>query len=363
MKSWTVLAALAALFLGSGEAGAAPPAVGTFRIHAIDVGTGLSIFVEGHDFTLLYDAGSNDDTARGGANRVVAYIREVRPDVIVIDHLILSHPHQDHSELMPDILTAFQVRNVWDSGSVNNICSYRALLANVRDEAGVTYHNALGGPGTHSVTFPAKSSCYGQSAPSITVDVPRGSQISSTPLSIGTNAQMTILHADGTRTSSYNEATVVVRLDLGSRRLLLAGDAEGGGRRPPTDPPRANTVEADLIECCAAAGLRADILVVGHHGSKTSSRTAFLDAIGATQFIVSSGLTRYSGVKLPDQEVLTELGTRGTIWRTDLNDDTCGQNPAKIGPDNDGRPGGCDNILIELDATGQIAPAYNHISD
>lgn len=362
MKSWSLLAALALGFVTSGEANAEPPAVGAYRVHAIDVGTGLAIFVEGHDFTLLYDAGSNDDTARGADNRVVAYIREVRPDVTVIDHLILSHPHQDHSELMPDILTAFQVRNVWDSGSVNNICSYRALLANVRSEQGVTYHNALGGAGTHRVTFPAKRACYGRPAPRITLNVPRGSQISPTPLSIGINAQMTILHADGTRRSAYNEATVVVRLDLGSRRLLLAGDAEGGERRPPSDPPRRNTVEADLIECCAQ-GLRSDILVVGHHGSKTSSRTAFLDAIGATQFIVSSGLTRYHGIRLPDPEILTEIRNRGTIWQTDLNDDTCGQNLAKIGPDNDGRPGGCDNVLIEIDAAGGITPSYNRISD
>ena len=58
--------------------GEAPPA-GTYVVHSIDVGTGLSIFVEGTDFTLLYDAGSNDDTARAPDNRVIAYLKAVRP--------------------------------------------------------------------------------------------------------------------------------------------------------------------------------------------------------------------------------------------------------------------------------------------
>jgi hypothetical protein len=41
----------------------------------------------------------------------------------------------------------------------------------------------------------------------------------------------------------------------------------------------------------------------------------------------------------------------------------CGRNPAKIGPDNDSRPGGCDNVLISIDRAGAIAPGYNRISD
>jgi beta-lactamase superfamily II metal-dependent hydrolase len=41
-----------------------PPAPGSFRIHLIDVGTGLAILVQGHDFAMLYDAGTNDKEER-----------------------------------------------------------------------------------------------------------------------------------------------------------------------------------------------------------------------------------------------------------------------------------------------------------
>src|SRR4029453_12935367 len=45
-----------------------PPAGGpTFTIDVVDVGTGLAVLVRGADFTLVYDAGSNDDLARGQA--------------------------------------------------------------------------------------------------------------------------------------------------------------------------------------------------------------------------------------------------------------------------------------------------------
>jgi hypothetical protein len=39
------------------------------KVHVVDVGTGLGIFVEGPDFSLVYDAGSNDDVAEGEENR------------------------------------------------------------------------------------------------------------------------------------------------------------------------------------------------------------------------------------------------------------------------------------------------------
>jgi len=366
MKIWSLLAALAAMVMMPDGAEAAPPAAGTFRVHAIDVGTGLSIFVEGHDFALLYDAGSNDDGARGAGNRVLAYLRAVRPDLAVIDHLILSHPHEDHDAMIDDVLTAYQVRNVWDSGSLNNTCAYHAFLDAVAAEPGVAYHDALGSGGTHDATFTASSrACHG-AVRTATARVPRGSRIApgvATPL--GAGARMTILHAEGNARSNHlNDASVVTRLDLGTRHILLMGDAGGENevRNPPSTPARPDSVEGELLANFRMA-LAADVLIVGHHGSMTSSRVNFLDAVGARDFVISVGPKLYSGTRLPDAAVVSELTRRGTVWRTDLNDDTCGTNPRKIGPDNDGKPGGCDNVLIVIDAAGAVSRAYNRIAD
>jgi len=71
----------------------------------------------------------------------------------------------------------------------------------------------------------------------------------------------------------------------------------------------------------------------------TSSRAAFLDAIGSTVAVVSSGPTQYGTVTLPDQSTVTELQSRGQVFRTDVDDATCATNPNKIGPNADGEPG------------------------
>jgi beta-lactamase superfamily II metal-dependent hydrolase len=94
-KAWTLL-------IGGKPPGEALTG-GPYKVHVIDVGTGLAVFVEGRDFALLYDAGSQDDLHGGDENRIVAYIEAVRPGLARVDHLILSHPHKDHLQLMPDI--------------------------------------------------------------------------------------------------------------------------------------------------------------------------------------------------------------------------------------------------------------------
>lgn len=190
------------------------------------------------------------------------------------------------------------------------------------------------------------------------------------PVPLGAGASMTILYRDAFPYSDPNGNSVVVRLDLGGKRILLAGDAEGGDRASPSTAPQANSIEAKLIACCAAA-LRSDVLVVGHHGSLTSSRTAFLDAVSASVYAISSGPHPYSRVRLPDAEVVTELERRGKVYRTDRDDlyrtedeaSACEYNPHKIGPDADETPGGCNNILITINANGVLTSGYDDLTD
>jgi competence protein ComEC len=343
------------------SAAAASGSGGAFELHAIDVGTGLAVFVRGADFTLLYDAGSNDDLARGQDNRVLAYLKTLMPPVTRIDHLLLSHPHRDHVELMPDVLRELDVKNVWDSGAYNNICGYRHFLRAVVAESGVKYRTAIQDAGNALVELPAKT-CYGVDEPVETISVPYKARIDDTAQLLGTNASMQVLHADGSHRPSFNENSLVVRLDLGPHKVLLMGDAEAGGRKDPSEAPAAHSIEGKLIDCCKA-DLQSHVLVAGHHGSKTSSRAAFLDAVGASIFIVSSGPTKYATVTLPDDEVVAQFETRGELFRTDAEDGDCVVSDDKIGPDGDGKAGGCDNILVKLDADGVIRAEYRRDAD
>jgi beta-lactamase superfamily II metal-dependent hydrolase len=324
----------------------------SFTIDAVDVGTGLGILVRGPDFTLVYDAGSNDDLALGDKNRMLAYIRAVAPGLTTINHVILSHPHRDHVQLMADLFSAFQVNEVWDSGALNPICAYRAFLAAVRDEPGAQYHTAAQNFGTQDLTF-TNADC------AEVVHVIHASSISTgSPVQLGQGASMTFLYVDGAaHPDDFNKNSLVVRLDLGGTRVLLMGDAQAGGRQDPSTAPNPDSIEGNLLACCSSE-LPAKILVVGHHGSKTSSRRAFLDAVGASVFIVSAGPTKYGSVVLPDQVVIDELTSRGRVFRTDLNDSTCGSNTAKIGPDADGKAGGCDNVRALISLSGDLQIDY-----
>lgn len=342
--------------------GGAPP---SFTLHAVDVGTGLAVYVQGEDFNLVYDAGSNDDLARGAGNRFVSYLKAVVPSFSKIDHVILSHPHRDHVELLPDVLDDYEVLNVWDSGRFYDNCGYRTFLRVVGNDPGIVYHTALADFGTHSASFPQKE-CYGTPHPVETFQIPTGSRIDDQSIPLGRGASMTFLFADGAQHPSPNENSLVVRLDLGTTEVLFMGDAEAGGRAAPSTAPDQHSIEGILLACCVA-DLAADVLIVGHHGSKTSSRTAFLDAVGAETFIVSSGPMRYGSgaraVVLPDQEVIDVLAARGTVFRTDLDDAACRQNPAKIGPDADNRAGGCDNVRVSIDGSAGVTADYWRGSD
>jgi len=80
--------------------------------------------------------------------------------------------------------------------------------------------------------------------------------------------------ADGREVTSGNDDSVVLRLVYGSVSVLLAGDIE-------------QSAEDSLVQ--SGATLRADLLKVPHHGSRTSSTEAFIDAVKPKYAVISVG--------------------------------------------------------------------------
>lgn len=89
---------------------------------------------------------------------------------------------------------------------------------------------------------------------------------------------------------SRNNDSVVVRIEYGERRILLTGDLERRGESTLLALQRANTL------------LRADVVKVPHHGSKSSSTEAFVKATSARFAIISVGRTSIFGH--PHKEVV-----------------------------------------------------------
>jgi competence protein ComEC len=315
----------------------------------IDVGTGLAILIRGADFAMLYDAGTNDPIEK--PMRVAAYLAATLgpsgDDLCVprgapapagrrrLEHVMLSHPHVDHASALDLVLHCYDVGHFWDSGRVAQTVFYRELIDRISRSAPTTYHTAASVPADRAVEVKQHR-----------VTLPRWERFSegdSVPL--GAGARFTILHAEPKARPDPNQNSNVILVELGATRVLLVGDAESGARRDPADPP--GDIEAYLLDHHARA-LRAHILQVGHHGSKTSSRRAFLDAVQPAVALVSSGPKQYRGTTLPDPEVLAALGAVGaTILRTDERDASCPVT-GRIG--GDAGPGGCDAWVVTIDA-------------
>lgn len=104
------------------------------------------------------------------------------------------------------------------------------------------------------------------------------------------------------RSSRRNSLSCVLAVDAGGRRMLLTGDIEAGD-------------EAAMVERDAAA-LRADLLLVPHHGARGSSTPAFVEAVGAGEVIYSVGYRNRFGH--PRADVVDRYAaTLARQWRTD----------------------------------------------
>jgi competence protein ComEC len=229
------------------------------------------------------------------------------------------------------VVHCYDVKNFWDSGRVNETVFYRELLAGIGQSKVTHYHSAADVPGDHAVGVKGA-----------TITLPNWERFSEgDKVELGEGARFTILHAEAKALKDPNQNSVVIAVELGATRLLLVGDAESGPRKDPSAP--VGDVEEFLIDHHAKE-IAADILQVGHHGSKTSSRRAFLDKVHPQLALVSSGPKRYGSVTLPDREVLDELTRVGAkILRTDERDADCPVH-GRIGGDHG--PGGCDSYVI-----------------
>ena len=247
----------------------------TLEVTALDVGQGDALLIvspDGH--TLLVDAGGPTGGARSHSGNF-----EIGEDVVSpylwsrgirrLDAVALTHAHSDHMGGMPAVLRNFHPRELW-VGHNPDVPAYTSLLANAA------------AAGTRTRTFSAGDT-----------------------LQFGGAAVHVLAPASGYEPGSAptNNDSLVMSVAFEGHAALLEGDAEAPS-------------ESAMLALPGDA-LHADLLKVGHHGSKTSTIPPFLERVAPRFAVVSVG--PYNSYHHPRWETLEKLQQQGArTWRTDL---------------------------------------------
>jgi competence protein ComEC len=232
------------------------PPVGEFELLAADIGQGNAVLVRTADHALLYDAGPRYSQDSDAGHRVLLPLLQALH--VRLDTVLLSHRDTDH---------------VGGAAAVLAMQPQAALLSSIAPDDRL------------QSLRPAQRCVAGQHWE-------------------WDGVQFDILHpqaADYDKPHTPNAASCVLRIQsagLAPQVALLVGDIE-------------KPQEEQLL--AAHAALRADVLLVPHHGSKTSSSEAFLDAVQPRQAWIQAGYRNRYGH--PADSVLQRYLQRNVLVR------------------------------------------------
>jgi competence protein ComEC len=244
------------------------PDNGEAWVTVLDVGHGLATVVRTAQHALVYDTGPTwSEESDAGSRIVVPHLRG--EGIKRLDGLIVSHDDDDHSGGAISILNARDVN--WLLSSLPSESEIIAQAkAHRRCESGATWE----WDGVRFEILQPAADAYS--------------------LVNAENPKLRI---------KDNDMSCVLRVTAGGRSMLLTGDVE-------------KRAEAAML---AAAGdrLRSDVVIVPHHGSKTSSTQAFLDAVTPKIAVLPVGYR--NRFRHPHQDVMARYETAGIkVLRTDM---------------------------------------------
>jgi len=234
---------------------------GTLSVHFIDVGQGDSEFIQlPNGETMLIDAGESD-----AGETVVSYLQSL--SVSTINYVVATHPHSDHIGGLPDVFDAFDIEKVFMPDAVSDSYIFEALLDKIEAEGCETVQAANG------VTA---------------VDDKENKLLAEFIAPVSSEYE------------NLNNYSAVLRLEYNENSFLFMGDAE-------------SLVEKEILKNGISD---IDVLKIGHHGSKTSSSTEFVNTVSPSYAVFEVGQGNSYGH--PHKEVLERYEKLGAdILRTD----------------------------------------------
>lgn len=228
------------------------PLAGEFELLAADVGQGNAVLVRTARHTLVYDTGPRFSRESDAGHRVLVPLLRALDERV--DLVVLSHRDSDHTGGAAAVLAMQPQARLL--ASIEDGHELQALRPVERCKAGQRWE----WDGVHFEVLHPQPDAYAAAS------VP----------------------------AAPNAVSCVLRVSTGLRSALLAGDIE-------------QPQEAALLR--AGAPLQADVLLVPHHGSKTSSSAPFLDAVQPSLALVQAGYRNRFGH--PAEAVVQRYRERG----------------------------------------------------
>ncbi len=239
----------------------------TLKLTLIDVGQGESMLVEfpGHKKMLIDGGGLPQGGFDIGENVVSPFLW--KKGIKKIDYVVLTHAHPDHARGLRAVARNFKIGEFWEAFS------------------------------------PTDDRVYAELKDFLSSSTRQRRLFRDNSQQIGT-VQVDILHPekkDPYVLSVHNDHSLVLRLSYDEISFLLTGDVGVAS-------------EADILEACG--DIRSQVLKSPHHGSDSSSSTAFLHEVDPSIVIISVGVGNIYGV--PDQAVLDRYREiEAKVYRTD----------------------------------------------
>ena len=246
------------------------------RVTILDVGQGSSALLEfpGGKTMLIDGGGFTDNRFFDVGQRIIAPFLRYRK-ILQVDTVALSHPSSDHMNGLVYVLSHFHPQELLWSGDRASTASFEAFYQTVVN-TGVQITDIM--------------------------RLSRRMTVGEVDIEILHPEVKTMLTQQNLTGDTYNNRSMVIKVAMGTCGILFPGDIE-------------KQTEEKLVDRCPQ-DLVNQVLVAPHHGSRTSSSMAFLEAVGPDKVVISAGWRNRFG--FPHDTVLKRYqAIRSRVYRTD----------------------------------------------
>ena len=245
-----------------------PEAKALLKIHFLDVGQGACALIESDGHYMLIDGGGRDSSSF-----TVSYLAQL--GIEKFDYMVATHFDEDHIAGLIGVFNKFAVETILEPSYETDTSIYKSFKeAEKNSKAKVIIPE----PGEEYTLGDAKFTVLAPKKPEKDTD------------------QETA--AEGLK---ENNQSICILLKNGDNKVLFTGDAE-------------QEEEQYLVD--SGRDIRADVYLVGHHGSGSSTSELLLDAVQPEYAVISCGTGNDYGH--PVQEVLDRLWDKDvSVFRTD----------------------------------------------